>query len=115
MTVTLEDEAAALEELVVVGFAVQKKVNLTGSVGTATSKDLAGRPVQSTAAALQGVIPGLNISNSSAGGELNASKSVNIRGVATISSYSSDSPLILIDGMVTSIRSTLPISTTSLY
>lgn len=99
MTVTLEDEAAALEELVVVGFAVQKKVNLTGSVGTATAKDLAGRPVQSTAAALQGVIPGLNISNSSAGGELNASKSVNIRGVATISSNSSDSPLILIDGM----------------
>lgn len=99
ITVNLKEDSNLLDEVVVVGFGQQKKVNLTGSVGVATSKDLAGRPVQSTAAALQGVIPGLNISNSSAGGELNASKQINVRGMATIGEGSSGSPLILIDGM----------------
>lgn len=83
----------------VVGFATQKKVNLTGAVGTASGAELEGRPVQSTAAALQGVIPGLNISNSSSGGELNASKQVNVRGMSTIGEGSNGGPLILIDGM----------------
>lgn len=99
VTVNLREDSNLLDEVVVVGFGQQKKVNLTGSVGVATSKDLAGRPVQSTAAALQGVIPGLNISNSSSGGELNASKQINVRGMATIGEGSSGSPLILIDGM----------------
>lgn len=88
-----------LDEVVVVGFATQKKVNLTGSVGVATSKDIAGRPVQNATAALQGVIPGLNISNSSSGGELNASKQINVRGMSTIGDGSNGGPLILIDGM----------------
>lgn len=95
----LKDSASTLNDVVVVGFATQKKVNLTGAVGVATAKDIAGRPVQNAAAALQGVIPGLNISNSSSGGELNASKSVNVRGMATIGDGSNGSPLILIDGM----------------
>ena len=99
VTITLDDSSSLLDEVVVVGFGVQKKVNLTGSVGVATSKDIEGRPVQNTAAALQGVIPGLNISNSSNGGELNASKQINVRGMATIGEGSSGSPLILIDGM----------------
>lgn len=97
--VYLQADNNILEDVVVVGFATQKKLNLTGSVGTASAKDIEGRPVQNAAAALQGVIPGLNISNSSSGGELNASKQVNIRGVGSISGTSSGSPLILIDGM----------------
>lgn len=99
LNITLEDGNEALEEVVVVGFATQKKVNLTGSVGTATAKDIAARPVQNAAAALQGVIPGLYISNSTSGGELNSSKQVNVRGMSTIGEGSSGSPLILIDGM----------------
>lgn len=99
VTVTLKSSASSLEEVVVVGFATQKKVNLTGSVGTASAKDIAERPVQSTAAALQGVIPGLNISNASAGGELNASKQIEVRGMNTIGDGSKGGPLILIDGM----------------
>lgn len=97
--ITIEEDSNVLEEVVVVGFGVQKKVSLTGSVGLATSKDIEGRPVTSTAAALQGVIPGLNISNSSAGGELNASKQINVRGMNTIGDGSSGGPLVLIDGM----------------
>ncbi len=89
-----------LEQVVVVGFGTQKKVNLTGSVGVATAKDIEGRPVQNTAAALQGVIPGLNITNSSDGGNLNASKQMNVRGMAVIDTdFSSGAPLVLIDGM----------------
>lgn len=108
VTINLKVESNILDEVVVVGFATQKKVNLTGSVGMASSKDIAGRPVQNAAAALQGVIPGLNISNSSAGGELNASKSVNIRGTSTIGDGSSGSPLILIDGMEGDLNSINP-------
>lgn len=99
MHITLDDSALNLDEVVVVGFATQKKVNLTGAVGTASGKDIAERPVSDAVTALQGVIPGLNISNSSAGGELNATKSINIRGTATIGEGSSGNPLILIDGM----------------
>ncbi len=99
MQIRLDDSALNLDEVVVVGFATQKKVNLTGAVGTASGKDIAERPVSDAVTALQGVIPGLNISNSSAGGELNANKSINIRGTATIGEGSSGSPLILIDGM----------------
>ena len=72
-TIDLKEDNEMLEEVVVVGFATQKKVNLTGSVGTATAKDIEARPVANAVQALQGVIPGLNISNSGNGGELNAS------------------------------------------
>jgi tonB-linked outer membrane protein, susC/ragA family len=99
MKITLQETSLNLNEVVVVGFATQKKVNLTGAVGTASGKDIADRPVSDAVTALQGIIPGLNISNSNAGGELNANKSINIRGTATIGEGSSGSPLILIDGM----------------
>lgn len=99
MQIKLEDNSKVLDEIVVVGFATQKKVNLTGAVGTASGKDIADRPVSDAVTALQGVIPGLNISNSNSGGELNASKGINIRGTATIGEGSSGSPLVLIDGM----------------
>lgn len=99
LKIQLEDNAMNLDEVVVVGFATQKKVNLTGAVGTASGKDIAERPVADAVTALQGVIPGLNISNSSSGGELNANKAINIRGTATIGEGSSGSPLVLIDGM----------------
>ncbi len=99
VNVVIEEDAETLNEVVVVGFATQKKVNLTGSVGLATSKDLEARPVANAAAALQGVIPGLNIGTSNYGGDLNASKSINIRGTGTIGDGSKADPLILIDGM----------------
>ena len=104
-TIRLKEDTQTLDEVVVVGFGTQKKVNLTGSVATASAKDLEARPVSSAVQALQGVIPGLNISNSGHGGELNASKSINIRGNGTVgkdannNDYASGSPLILIDGM----------------
>ena len=109
VTITMSEDASALDEVVVVGFAVQKKINLTGAVGTASGKDIAERPVQNVATALQGVIPGLNISNATNGGELNASKGVNVRGMTTLeSSNSKGDPLILIDGMEGDLNSINP-------
>lgn len=99
INVVLQEDTALLDELVVIGFGTQRKINLTGAVGTATAKDFEARPVQNAVAALQGVIPGLNISTTGYAGELNASKSINIRGTGTVSSQTSGSPLILIDGM----------------
>ena len=100
IVVTLGEDTEVLDEVVVVGFGTQKVVNLTGSVGTASAKDIADRPVASAAQALQGVVPGLNIMNSGSGGELNASKSINIRGDGNLGGdFAKSDPLILIDGM----------------
>lgn len=95
--VILKEDTEMLEEVVVVGFGTQKKVNLTGSIGIATAKDLESRPVASATMALQGLIPGLQISANT--GEIDKTASINIRGNGTIGDGSSGSPLILIDGM----------------
>ena len=60
---------------------------------------LESRPVQNVSQALQGVIPGLNMSVGSSGGTLDGKLNVNIRGAGTISDGSSSSPLVLIDGI----------------
>lgn len=95
----MKSDTELLDEIVVVGFGTQKRENLTGAVSSVSAKDLTSRPVSNVAEALQGVVPGMNISTGSSGGALNGSKSINIRGVGTIGAGSSVTPLILIDGM----------------
>lgn len=95
----MKSDTELLDEIVVVGFGTQKRENLTGAVSSVSAKDLTSRPVSNVAEALQGVVPGMNISTGSFGGALNGSKSINIRGVGTIGAGSSVTPLILIDGM----------------
>lgn len=98
--VTLKEDTKTLEEVVVVGFGTQKKVNLTGSVSSVGADEIAARPVNSAIDALQGVVPGMNVSTSGAGGSLNADKSFNIRGAGKIGDFGSAlNPLVLIDGM----------------
>lgn len=104
--VTLKEDSELLEEVVVVGFGTQKKVNLTGSVGVATSKELESRPVTNAVQALQGVVPGLKITTST--GELDKNMSISVRGTGTIGQGSSGSPLILIDGMEGDLNSINP-------
>lgn len=82
MNVTLEDDNQALSEVVVVGFGTQKKVNLTGAVSVIDSKEIASRPVANATQALQGLVPGLQISSSS--GSMDATPNVNVRGTTTI-------------------------------
>ena len=86
-----------MEESVVVGFATQKKVNLTGSVTTLDSESLENIPVRNPVLALQGQIPGLNIKQTS--GQMGSNPSINLRGVGTIGEGSSGAVLVLIDGM----------------
>ncbi|GHV18880.1 hypothetical protein FACS1894169_15730 [Bacteroidia bacterium] len=95
--VQLAENAKLLDEVVVVGFGTQKKVNLTGAVGIATAKDFQDRPVMLAAQALQGLVPGLNISQSN--GSLETRSSMSIRGKGSIDSGTNTSPLVLIDGI----------------
>ncbi|MGL5563094.1 MAG: SusC/RagA family TonB-linked outer membrane protein [Tannerellaceae bacterium] len=96
---TMKEDTKTLDEVVVVGFGSQKKVNVTGAVSQVSAEALEARPVQNVSQALQGVVPGLNFSTNNSGGELNNTLSVNIRGGGTIGEGSSSSPLVLIDGM----------------
>lgn len=88
-----------IDEVVVVGYGSQKKANLTGAVSSVNAEALESRPVSNTGQALQGLIPGLNLSTAGLGGELNQNLAVNIRGGGTIGSGSNSAPLVLIDGM----------------
>lgn len=97
LSIVLKEDTETLDEVVVVGFGTQKKANLTGAVSTVDSETFKERPVQNAVQALQGAIPGLNITSGT--GELNATASIDIRGTGTIGDGSSGSPLILIDGM----------------
>lgn len=98
VTVVMKEDRKLLDEVVVVGFATQKKENLTGSVATVSSNQIADIPVANVTQALQGQVAGLNISQGS--GYLDGrNTSVDIRGLATISSGSKGGALILIDGM----------------
>ncbi len=96
------------DEIVVVGYATQRRENLTGSVSTVDTKALQQRPVANISQALQGVVPGLNFTVNSNGGELNNTMSMNIRGVGTIGTGSNSGPLVLIDGVVGDINTLNP-------
>jgi TonB-linked SusC/RagA family outer membrane protein len=97
LNVVLND--ITLDEVVVVGYGVQKKVNVTGAVSQVGSEVFEGRPVAEVSQALQGTVPGLNINTTSYGGMLDAGMTMMVRGTGTIDSGSYDDPLILIDGV----------------
>ncbi|MDE6197571.1 MAG: TonB-dependent receptor plug domain-containing protein, partial [Muribaculaceae bacterium] len=90
----ITSSVSSLNEVVVVGYGSQKRVNLTGAVSVIKSEDLAGRPTQNAASAIQGADPSVNLTFGSGGP--NSGYSVDIRGVASING---GSPLILVDGV----------------
>jgi hypothetical protein len=61
LTITLVEDTKALDEVVVVGYGTQKKINLTGAVASVSTDELMNRPVVNLAEALQGLSPGLVI------------------------------------------------------
>ena len=99
LNVTLKEDKLSIEESVVVGYGVQKKVNVTGAVSMVDSDVFESRPVQTVSQALQGQIPGLNFNVTTGGGELNQNMSFNVRGTGTIGDGSRAAPLVLIDGI----------------
>ena len=107
INVALEEDARQLEEVVVIGFGTQKKVNLTGSVSVVDSKVLEDRPVTNVVQALQGSITGLFVTNTD-GGRVDKTPNITVRGLGTIGTGSKGSPLVLVDGMEGDINSLNP-------
>lgn len=106
INVVLKEDSQALDEVVVVGFGTQKKVNLTGAVASVGAEVLENKPVANVGQALQGVVPNLNVSATNA--SPNATPSFNVRGGTSIGlkkgktnewEVKNGSPLIIIDGI----------------
>lgn len=96
LSVTLREDTQFLDEVVVVGFGTQKKVNLTGSVAAVdVDKAFGSKPITDVSKGLQGVVPGLSITYNS--NDLNASPTMKIRGTGSING--DNTPLILLDGV----------------
>lgn len=96
LSIVMKEDSEALDEVIVVGYGTQKKVNLTGSIGTIkTDETLKARPVTNVQELLAGSVPGMSVSKRS--GAAGSGANINIRGVSTIGS--SSGVLVLIDGM----------------
>ena len=94
INIVLKDDQKILNEVVVVGYGTQKKINLSGAVDGITSKELENRPLSSIGAGLQGLIPNLNVNITS--GQINSAPTFNIRG---FTSLNGGSPYILVDNV----------------
>jgi TonB-linked SusC/RagA family outer membrane protein len=94
VNVTLSTDNKTLEELVVVGYGTQKKVNLTGAVSQVQAKDLENRPLNNMSQILQGMVPNLNITFST--GQPGQGGNLNVRGETSING---GGPLVLVDGV----------------
>src|SRR5690606_18677114 len=94
LQIILKEAVSDLDEVVVVGYGVQKKANLTGAVSQVNAEDIALRPDANIATTLQGLMPGLNIQMND--GDPSATPDINVRG---FNSINGGSPLVLIDGI----------------
>lgn len=97
LNISLEPEASALDEVVVVGYGSQSKETLTGAVTEITSEVLQDRPISTVSEGLQGAVGNLNISRTGGGGAPNSTLSLNIRGYTGLGQ--ANGPLIVIDGI----------------
>lgn len=104
LSIVLKEDSKTLEEVVVVGYGTQKKVNLTGSVSSIKSEELERQPVVSMKDALAGLAPGLTVVKSS-GQPGTSNPSITVRGVGT---WQDAGPLVLVDGMSMNIADVLP-------
>jgi len=93
--VTLNEDAQTLNDVVVIGYGVQKKSDLTGSVAQVKAEDLKHRSTTDAAAALQGKAAGVQILNSS--GKPGQGASIRVRGYS--SNSSNIGPLLIVDGL----------------
>lgn len=95
LIIQLKEDTQTLNDVVVVGFAKQKKANMTGAVSSVKMDDIIGvRPIATTGSLLQGVAPGLQVTQDT--GEPGGGSSFNIRGTTSING---GSPLILVDNV----------------
>ena len=104
VNIVLKEDTEMLEEVVVVGYGTQKKVNLTGAVETVSSKRIADKPVTSIVSALTGEAAGVTITQNSGQPGPNQG-TVRIRGIGT---WGDASPLVLVDGVSMSLNDVIP-------
>lgn len=104
-SIALVEDTETLDEVVVVGYGVQKKVNLTGSVSAVKGDALERRPVADATQSLQGMVPGLLVSNSNTG-RPGGSGSLTLRGQGNLDNNAN--PYILVDGVEMSLSDVNP-------
>lgn len=92
--IVMEADTELLDEVVVVGYGTQRKINLTGAVSQVSSEVLENRPITNLGQGLQGMIPNLNITQTT--GTTGSGATFNIRGFTSITG---GGPLILVDGV----------------
>jgi len=95
INVTLEEDNTTLEDVVVIGYGTMKRKDLTGSVASVSGDKLAANPVATVAEALQGQLPGVNVTSQD--GRPGGSMSIRIRGGGSITQ--SNDPLFIVDGV----------------
>lgn len=106
LNVVLEEDAQALDEVVVIGYGVVKRRDLTGAVASVKGADVAVNPVTNVAQALQGRLPGVNVVSED--GRPGASISVRVRGGGSITQ--SNDPLYVVDGFPVNSLDDIPAS-----
>ena len=94
--VTMQEDAAALDEVVVVGYGTMKKKDLTGAVGSVKADDIAKVAGANALSAMQAKVPGVDLQQSS-GGEAGAGVSMTLRGNRSI--LAGNGPLVIVDGV----------------
>lgn len=95
LTVMLEEKSESLDEVVVIGYGVQKKSDITGAISSVSGKDINNVPVASPLQALQGKAAGVNIVQNT--GAPGGNATIKIRGTGTINDAD---PLYVVDGFI---------------
>jgi TonB-linked SusC/RagA family outer membrane protein len=104
LDVTLRTSVSALNQLVVVGYGTEKKVDLTGSVATIAGDEIARRQVGQTSMALQGLVPGVTVTQPNGQPGIDGGV-IRIRGIGTLNDAD---PLVLVDGVEMSMNTIDP-------
>ena len=99
--ITLKEDSGLLDEVVVVGYGVQKKVNLTGAVSTVSAEKLESRATTSLSSSLSGLAAGVQV-NQGSGKPGSDGASIQMRGLG---SFNSSSPMVIVDGSEASMAS----------
>lgn len=97
IAVSLKNKNGAMNDVVVVGYATQKRANMTGAVATVSAKQIADRPITNVSSALSGLMPGVSVMQGS-GDPRGDGATIRVRGTGTMSS--NNSPLVVVDGII---------------
>src|SRR5690606_3361732 len=91
--VTMEESNSALDEVVVVGYGTQRRSDVTGAIASVSSKEIEDEPILQVGQALQGKVPGLQVSQNS--GAPGSGLLIRVRGTGTVNN---SEPLYVVDG-----------------